>query len=55
MDYGTSTDPTPYLAMAYGIGFLLLAGYAVWNLLEMRKLNQMVSDLDHSGGGSDGK
>jgi hypothetical protein len=35
--YGEPTDPVPFIAAAYGLGFVLLFGYTIWLLREYRK------------------
>ena len=37
--YGEPTDPTPYIAAAYIIGFCLVFGYSLWLSRESRKIS----------------
>ena len=48
MDYGTPTNPVPYIILAYGISFMLLGGYSLWNLLEEKKMAKMAHDLNQT-------
>lgn len=40
---GTGTDPTPYFALAYGLGFLGIVTVLVWTVLERRKLRALLA------------
>lgn len=47
--YGTPTDPTPYIAAAYGLGVLILGGYSLWQLRTRKKLRALESAINESG------
>jgi hypothetical protein len=38
--YGEPTDPTPYIAGAYIIGFFLIFGYSLWLTVESKKISR---------------
>lgn len=40
---GITTDPTPFIIMAYSLGTLALIGYAHWCLAQRRRLRQLVA------------
>ena len=43
--YGAGTDPTPYIAGAYGVGVLLIIGFAVLIMVERRHLRMLMNAL----------
>ena len=45
---GITTDPTPFLLLAYCLGALALLGYAHWCLLQRRKLRQLLAAIQIS-------
>jgi hypothetical protein len=45
---GITTDPTPFLLLAYSLGALALLGYAHWCLLQRRKLRQLLAAIQTS-------
>jgi heme exporter protein CcmD len=46
--YGAGTDPTPYIAGAYGIGAALIVGFAIWIVIERRHLRRLMEALKKS-------
>ena len=46
--FGTQTDPIPYIAAAYGIGIVLILGYALVQIKLRKKLRALDQAL-HSG------
>ena len=42
---GIPNNPMPYLIAAYGIGLLLIAGYAVWIYAEKRRLSRVQEEI----------
>ncbi len=38
---------TPYIVACYGIAASLMIGFAVWNLLQARKLESLRQALEH--------
>jgi hypothetical protein len=41
--YGAGLDPTPYFALAFGIGALGLGGFFAWTALERRRLRMLLA------------
>lgn len=46
--YGPNTDPTPYIAGAYGLGLVLILGFAALILAERRHLRGLMDALKKS-------
>ena len=40
------TDPTPYIMLAYGVGFGFMGGYTIWTILARRKLRVIARTLN---------
>ena len=45
------SDPTPYIALAYGAGLLLLGGYALWTVVARHRLRQLARAMHLKEGG----
>jgi hypothetical protein len=39
---GPATDPTPYIMAAYGMGTLLICGFAAWTFVQRRTLQRLL-------------
>lgn len=46
--YGANSDPTPYIAAAYGLGLALILGFATLILVERRYLRGLMVALKKS-------
>lgn len=44
--FGGGTDPTPYITMAYLIGFGALGGFTAWIFIQRRKLRLLIAALE---------
>lgn len=44
--FAGSTDPTPYITMAYLIGFGTLGGFTAWIFIQRRKLRMLIAALE---------
>ena len=40
--FGAGVDPSPFIAAAYGLGTLMIFGYAVWTLIHRRHLQRLL-------------
>jgi hypothetical protein len=45
MSYGPGTDPIPYIAASYALGFLIVVGGMIQVILERRKLRASLALL----------
>ena len=50
--YGEATDPTPYIAAAYAIGFIFIFGYGLWLVLNRKTTLRMMDALNKDKYGS---
>ena len=48
MNYGPGTDPVPYIAASYALGFIIVFGGVLQVILERRKLRASLALLSTS-------